>query len=305
MNWEDLRHFLALAEHGSLSEAARRQGVDHTTIARRVAALERALGLKLVDRLPRATVLTAEGERIATAAGPVGDGVLAVLRAARGADPAMTGPVVVSAPPALASTVLAAGLAPLRERHPGIVVHLIGDTRAAALNRREADVAVRLDRPAAESGMVARRVGALPFGLYGAPRLLDGPPPEDWGFIAYDRPLDHVPQQRWLMAVAGDRPVVMRTNDLLSMVAAAVAGIGVAALPVHLGETTPGLRRIIADGQPPPVRELWLAVHDDIRNAPRIRAVMEHFARIIAEMPGGGDGMLAGTGLVEDGGGPK
>ncbi|HXP97267.1 MAG TPA: LysR family transcriptional regulator, partial [Telmatospirillum sp.] len=99
MNWEDLRHFLALAKVGSFSEAARQLKVDHTTVARRVALLETALGLRLIDRYPRAVALTPEGSRIAELGHRMEDDAFALLRAAKGADPAINGTVRISAPP--------------------------------------------------------------------------------------------------------------------------------------------------------------------------------------------------------------
>ena len=192
MNWEDLRHFIVLARAGSLSEASRRLGIDHTTVARRVAALEAALGVRLVDRLPRAYVLTEDGIRIAALGEKLEDDAFAVLRAARAADPSPCGTVRVSAPPVFASTLLAPRLAALRARHPGIVLELVGESRSADLDRREADIALRLAVPKGDD-LVARKIGTLTYGLYAAPDFTG-----EWVFVAYDDSLDHVPQQEWL-----------------------------------------------------------------------------------------------------------
>lgn len=283
MNWEDLRHFVVLARTGSLSEAARHLGVDHTTVARRVAALEGALKLRLVDRLPRAYALTEDGRRIAALGEKLEDDAFAVLRAAHAADPAASGVVRVSAPPVFASALLAPRLAALRQTHPGIVLELVGESRSADLDRREADIALRLSPPEGD-GLVARKLGELSYGLYGAPVYVAERSPARWAFVAYDDSLDHVPQQRWLRAVAGDRPVVFRANDVASLAAAARVGLGLAVLPDFLGQ---GDERLVAVAPAPdvapPRRTLWLVVHDDLRRAGRIRAVMDFLVEAVRE----------------------
>lgn len=284
MNWEDLRHFIVLARSGSLSEAARQLAVDHTTVARRVAALEQALGVRLVDRLPRATVLTEDGRRIAALGERLEDDAFAVLRAARATDPAPTGTVRVSAPPTFASVVLAPRLVHLNQRHPGIVVDLVGESRSADLDRREADLALRLVPPTGD-GLIARKLGELSYGLYGAQVYVAERPPERHVFVAYDDCLDQVPQQRWLHAVAAGRPVVFRANDVASLAAAARSGLGLAVLPDFLAVGDDQLVRVNppASSPPPPSRTLWLVVHDDLRRATRIRAVIDFLVEAVKD----------------------
>jgi DNA-binding transcriptional LysR family regulator len=272
-DWEDLRHFAALARERSLSGAARQLNVDHATVARRVAALEASLGLKLVDRRPRATALTADGERIAALTARMEEEAYAVERAARAAQPGPGGEVVVSAPPTVANTLIAPQLAALHARHPGIRLCLIGEKRTASLSRREADLAIRLSRPT-EGRLVARRIGAFKFALYASPRYLAAVRSEAFGFIGYDESLEEAPQQRWLYEVAGNRPIVLRTSDLEGQVAAARAGLGVAALPTFLGDGDAGLSRLDVAARPI-AREVWLVVHADLKRAPAVRAVMD------------------------------
>ncbi len=275
-DWEDLRHFAALARDGSLSAAARRLGVDHVTVARRVAALEAALGLKLVDRRPRATALTADGARIAALAEGMATAAEAIARAVRAAQPGIAGQVTVSAPPALASSLLAPRLDRLAARHPGLQLRLIGEKRTASLARGEADVALRLSRPT-EPSLVARRIGRFGFALYAAPGYLAARTPDAYGFIAYDESADELPQQRWLASIVGSRPIVLRTSELEAQRAAARAGLGVALLPRFMADGEPGLAPVDAAGALPE-REAWLVVHADLQHAPAVRAVMAFLA---------------------------
>src|SRR5580704_6826032 len=249
-DWEDLRHFVVLAREGTLSAAARQLGVDHATVARRVAALEAETGLKLVDRRARSYQLTDDGRRIAATAMPMEEAAFAVGRAVQAAKPGLRGEVSISAPPSLANALIAPQLFRLRDLHPGIRIKLIGEKRTASLNRREADVALRLSRPQ-EPGLIARKIGSFGFGLYGAPGYLKETPRHAFAFIAYDDSMDDAPQQKWLQTMAAGHEIVLRTNDLENQAAAARTGLGVAVLPQFLGDGDPGLKRTDATPAPP------------------------------------------------------
>jgi len=272
-DWEDIRHFVTLAREGTLSAAARTLGVDHATVARRVAALEASTGLKLVDRRARATLLTEDGRRIAAVAAPMEEAAFALSRTAQAAKPGVDGEVTISAPPNFASAVIAPQLVRLRQQHPGIRIKLMGEKRRASLSRREADVALRLSRPV-ETGLFVRKIGSFGFSLYGAPAYLNKTPPHAFAFIGYDASMAESPQEVWLRAVIGEREVVLRTNDLETQIAAARSGLGVAALPHYLGEGDPRLQRHDVPGRPVS-RDVWLLVHRDLRQVPPVRAVME------------------------------
>ncbi|MEW6645182.1 MAG: LysR family transcriptional regulator [Pseudomonadota bacterium] len=271
-DWEDLRHFVVLAREGTLSAAARALGVDHATVARRVAALEASTGLKLVDRRARTTTLTDDGRRIAAVAAPMEEAAFAVGRAAQAAQPGVDGEVTISAPPTFASAVIAPQLIRLRQRHPGIRIKLIGEKRRASLNRREADLALRLLRPV-ETALIVRKIGSFGFSLYGTAAYLKETPPHAFAFIGYDATMADSPQEIWLRAIVGTREVVLRTNDLETQIAAARAGLGLAALPHYLGDGEPQLRRH-AVAHKPISRDVWLLVHRDLRLVPAVRAVM-------------------------------
>lgn len=272
-DWEDIRHFVALAREGTLSAAARALGVDHATVARRVVALEASTGLKLVDRRARATVLTEDGKRIAAVAAPMEETAFALSRTAQAAKPGVDGEVAVSAPPNFASAVIAPQLVRLRQQHPRIRIKLIGEKRRVSLGRREADLALRLSRPV-ESGLVVRKIGSFGFSLYGAPAYLSKTPPHAFAFIGYDASMTESPQEVWLRTIIGEREVVLRTNDLETQLAAARSGLGLAALPHYLGDSDPGLQRY-AVTQKPVSRDVWLLVHRDLRQVPAVRTVME------------------------------
>src|SRR5258707_2588423 len=167
MDWDNLKFFLALAETGSLTRAAKQHRVDHSTVARRVEALEGELGVRLVERLTRSYRITAEGERVREQARRVDAGIAEIVRLARDADTSSERIVRVSGPPTLLSGFLAPRLLPLQKEHPGLRIDLVGEARLVNLSQGEADLALRLVRPR-EKGIVARRLAVVGHALYGS-----------------------------------------------------------------------------------------------------------------------------------------
>ncbi|MGE4451198.1 LysR family transcriptional regulator [Castellaniella sp.] len=277
MDWENLRYFAALANTGSLSGAARLIGVEHATVARRVARLERETGLKLVDRRGRRFLLTAEGGKMAAIARTMQEQAGAVERLKAGRSSALSAEVVISAPPAYAAARLAGPLAGLRERHPGIRVRVIGEKRQASLDRREADLAIRLSRPTV-GDLTVFKIGEARFRLYASPAYLAATPAGAWAFVAYDEAMDAAPQQASLLAQLAGRAIGLRASTLEMQAAFILAGGGVGMLPDFAAEGLDGLAE--ADPAAPPlVREIWLVVHTDMKHAPAIRAVMDCLGR--------------------------
>jgi DNA-binding transcriptional LysR family regulator len=280
VDWRDLHFLAALARLGSLSAAARELGVDHATVGRRVAALERDLSLRLVDRLPRRSPLTAEGAEIAALAGEMERSAQAIERRARGLAVSPSASVRVSAPPAVAARLIAPRVAEFLRAHPSVSLALIGASHNAALDRGEADVAVRLSRPT-ENDLLIRRIGVMRFALYATPQLAAAPP-ERWVFIGYDAALDHVPQQVWLRSILAGRPLAFQASDLFGQAEAARAGLGVVVLPRFMGDGDRALTRLPA-GSAPPDRDIWLVTYPDLKRSPAIRAVMDFLAEAIGE----------------------
>jgi DNA-binding transcriptional LysR family regulator len=275
LDWGHLRFFLALARTGSLSRAARSLGVDRNTIARRVAALEEALGLALYERGPQGWIRTPAGEELAALASRVEEDVLVLARHVDARDTAVAGTVRLTTTSHVAAALLAPAVPSLRERHPDLVLELAVDQRPLDLTRREADLAVRMGRPR-DSALVTRKLSDVAFRLYASPRYAGRRRAVDLGadaFVGFDESLASAPQERWLARVAPDRRVVLRCNSTAALQAAARAGVGVAVLPCFLADADPGLVRL--DGPEPVPHELWLLVHGDLRRTPRVRAVIE------------------------------
>lgn len=272
-NWENLRHLAALARGGTLSSAARQLGVEHATVARRITALEAELGLKLVDRRGHKLQLTRDGERIAAIALRIESETLAAERIALASRSSLSGTVTLSLPPALAAAKLAGPLAMLQAQHPGLILKIIGETRTASLEQREADIAVRLSRPSGKELAIVR-LASIPFHFYTSPAYLANTPAQAWCFIAFDKSMDDSAQTHCIRTFAAGRPIHFFANTSELQQAAARAGAGIAILPEYIAAHDPGL---VALKEPATLltREAWLAVHNDLRSVPVVRAVIE------------------------------
>ena len=280
-DWENIRHFLAVARIGTLSGAARSLKVDHATVSRRLSALEEEIKTRLVERLARSCKLTPIGQRVFELAQAMEEDAYAIERFLDASRSPLSGKVTLSAPPVLVANFLAKHLANFRLAHPGVQLSVSAQSQQVSLSRREADIALRLVRPK-EGTSVARKLGRMPFDLYASrdyPHLHN---PSAWEFIAYDAAFADMPQQRWLMSVARGRPIACEISDINGHLAAAQAGAGVAGLPCFLADTDAKLQRVAYDGERFS-RDIWMAVHKDLRRSPHVRAVMDFLLSIVTE----------------------
>ena len=272
-DWDDLRYFLALHDAGSLSGAARAAGVEHTTVARRIDALEAALAVRLFDRFPKGWSLTAAGRELVPHARKMEDGLHDLLRAASGTA-TLSGTVCVSAPPALAAYMLAPRLKPALKWLSGIELDVRGEARQTDLTRRESDIALRFQRPTAP-GMAVKLLATVGYQLYASAAYLKNHKPQQWEFLGYDALLQDTPQHQWLDKIRGQRRYCLRSNDLGALFQAAVAGCGVAVLPpLFFDMARSGLVAIEAPACPVK-RKLWIVMHEDVRRSPPVRAVAD------------------------------
>jgi DNA-binding transcriptional LysR family regulator len=278
MDWDNLKFFLALAETGSLSRASEKLRVDHSTVARRIDVLEHDLGVRLVERLSRSWRLTAEGERVRDRAEAIETGIAEIARFAKGVDCSPDRVVRVNGPPTFLARFLAPRLLPFQAQNPGLRIELVGEARQVSLSRGEADLVLRMVRPV-EKGVVARRLAAVAFGLYGSRDYLAKHGADGQDFLGYDDSLDHLPQQRWLKMLAGDRGLALRSNDLSNLLTATRAGLGLAVLPHMMACGVPELVSV-PTRLPPLTRELWLLFHRDVGRSPAVRAVIDRITAI-------------------------
>ncbi len=206
VDWQDVRVFLALGRHGSLSAAARALGVNHATISRRIQSLEATLGEKLAERRPEGYVLTPAGARALSVASDMETAVQTLGRG--GTDDAPKGIVRVNAPPALSQAFLTRRLAEVPILFPGLDIDLATDLRSISLERHEADIAVRIDKPE-DGDFIAKPVGSIDFGFYGTPavceRVEGGEAPILVGFRRSEQPYAGCELARPALSAGADR----------------------------------------------------------------------------------------------------
>jgi DNA-binding transcriptional LysR family regulator len=269
-----------LARYGSLSAAARTLSVAHATISRRIQALETSLGEKLVERRPDGYVLTPAGTQALAAASEMDAAAAKLVRG--GPEDSPRGVVRINAPPSLAQGFLVEPLAMLASRHPSLDIDVASDFRAVSLERREADIAVRMARPG-DGDVIAKFLVTLGFGLYAtAPwieRIRAGMPPV---FIGFDEVNGATPEAMWLARHFPGARVAFRGNSHLAQAGAARAGAGIALLPHFVGRQEAALAACVLQ-HAPPSRELWLLTRREGRKDLPTRTVAEFLVQLFAE----------------------
>jgi len=283
--WDDLRIFLGAFREGSCAAAGARLGVNQSTVSRRIAALERDLGVRLFDRMPEGLVPTAAAEEIVPRAELFEATAAELIDAVEGLDTRLGGVVRVASPDLIASELIAPALPAFLRERLGLRLELISGDAIVDLTRREADLALRFVRP--DSGdLVVRRVGTLRFGVFGSKEYLDGhrgESPEELAWLDWDTTQTHLPDAAWLhAAIPGIKPV-LRTTTLGVRLRATRSGLGVSVLARALAERYPELEAV--EGLPAmPEIPVWLVGHRALRNLPRIKAVWTFLEELVSEL---------------------
>ena len=280
LDWNLIRSFVAVAETGSLSAAARRLGASQPTLGRHVAELEQALGVALFRRGRTGYELTESGAALLERGRKVGEDAEAFLRLAQGATARIGGTVRVAASEIVAAYVLPPILARLGAAEPGIEVEVVASNLVENLLRRDADIAVRMVEPR-QMDLVARKIGDLPLCACAATRYLDrrGRPetPQDLmshDLVGFDRGEDLI-RGFAAMGVNVDRHAFrFRSDNQIVMWEAIRAGNGIGFSQRYLARHDPLVETLLPD-LPLPVLPMWRAMHRDVRTSPRIRRVAD------------------------------
>lgn len=280
--WDLYRSFLGVVRFGSLSAAARELGLTQPTLGRHIDALEAALGSKLFARsrhglapTPVALALVSHAEAMEAAA-------RALQRAASGEADEPGGAVRVTASNVIGIEVLPSILAQFRERHPAIAIELALSDRTQDLSRRDADIAVRMVRPT-QKALIAKRLGAVRIGLFahtrylarrGTPRNIDELAHHD--IIGFDR--DTTAMRALGMSLAISRDLfALRTDDSAAQINALRAGFGIGVCQVGIAARDQALVPVLP-GLVAFRLEMWLVMHQDLKNSRRVRLLFDHLA---------------------------
>ncbi len=280
MDWDDLRYVLAVARQKTLSQAAGHLGVTHTTVGRRVRAIEMRLGVRLFDRTPDGFIATAAGQDIREVAESMEGDVLALEGRVLGQDAHLSGSLRVSTLDLLFDAHHDL-LASFVDRYPSVELTVLTTANEVSLTRREADVALRMSNTPPEY-LVGRRVGRVAFAVYASNALVERTGADarlvDYPWLHWDNPATARWLDGWLDDNAPGARVAMRMGDDHAILRGALrSGVGVHFYTCYDGASDPALTRI-SPTYPEFSRDVWLLTLPGLRNTRRIQAFMSHVA---------------------------
>ncbi len=265
LDWNDLRVFLALERGATARAAAVQLGTSHSTVLRRLQALEDALNAQLFDRTPEGFALTGPGERLLAKAQQIEAEVFEVQREIIGSDVELEGPVKLTAPPAVLKYLLLPMLAEFQKTYPKIELEVASTDGFADLDRRDADLAIRFSKSPDEH-LVGRRLPEFHDAIYVSKDA--DPSDPSLGWIGW--PDGRKFQERVASTPFSGRPIVWQLPGLELQAEAVRQGQGIGLLPCIMGDRDPEMRRMDGDFTQPTL-PAWLLQHPDLRRLERVR----------------------------------
>ena len=285
MNWDDVRIFLAVARNGQILGAAKALGLNHATVARRLSALEQAIGSRLFMRRTNGTELTAQGEQFLVHAEAMESAGLAAAEAVD-ANSEIEGIVRIGAPDGFGVAFLAPRLHELVERHPLLRIELVPVPRAFSLSRREADIAVTLERPR-EGRLVARKLTDYSLGLYASRAYLErhGTPAslDELRFhrlVGYVEDLLYTASLDYTAAFSTEWRSQIAVSSAMGQTEAVRWGAGIGILHAFMASRDDDLVHILP--QHALKRAYWTVLHEDFRTIKRVTLVSDFLSEIVA-----------------------
>ncbi len=295
MNWNDLNLVLAICRTGTLSGAAKALGINHSTVFRRINAIEKKLDVRLFERQPSGYLMTEAGEAVKRSAERIDDEVNTLSRELLGRDTRLQGSIRITAPEGVSLRLLSPHLVAFGQLHPDISINLVVTSSALRLSHREADIAVRATRKPPDN-YIGREVGKFRFCMYAAPGYRENhqqKPLEEYDWLMPDDGVDFFPTPMWRRKNYPKARVVFSSNNTMTIIEAAKRGLGVAPLPCFLGDGEPGLVRMI---EPPEALtlSLWILIHPDLRQTARVKALMAFLLERLEHEKPAMEGRLSG-----------
>ena len=285
MNWDDIRIFLAVARAGQILGAARRLGLNHATVARRLTALETELRAQLLTRRPSGTELTRAGEEFLLAAERMEAEMLGARALVGDASVSISGTVRIGAPDGFGVAFLAPRLGELTSRHPDLNIELVPVPRSFSLSRREADVAITVERPD-HGRLVAARLVDYALGLYASKAYLDtkGIPQSQAGLaahnlIGYVEDLLAAQSLNYGAELFGSAKPSFSVSSALGQLEAVRSGAGIGILHRFIARPHPELIQVLP--QISLSRAYFIVYHESMRTLRRITAVTQFIAEIV------------------------
>ena len=288
-DWNQAKAFLATAEEGSLSAAARALRLSQSTLSRQVEALEQELGLVLFERVGKGLTLTPSGLELLSHVRPMGEAANRVSLSAAGQSDAIEGTISISASEVYAAMILPPILGRLRRLEPRINIRIVASNRASDLQRREADIAIR-NFPPTQPDLIAKKINDVFLRLYATPAYLEriGKPklPYDLRnaeFISIDSSGGFLKGLNALGLNLTERNFTIHTENILVMWELVKEGLGIGILDDVLGDAEESVRRVLPDFDPL-VLPVWLVVHRELNTSRRVRVVFDLLATELSKV---------------------
>jgi DNA-binding transcriptional LysR family regulator len=288
LEWTDLKYFLAVARSGSTLKAAKAVGVSQSTVHRRLAELERRIGLRLVHRHPTGYRLTEIGQTLLPAAASVEDAMSAFQRQAQSVKSELVGVVRLTCPEPIVPRILESGLIEsFQARHPGLRIEFVTSDQYLDITKGEADIALRSGEPS-DDRLIGRKIAVSTWAVYASKAYIErrGRPSatSDLGahsLIGFEGSMQHHRAMLWLTDTLGEMSFVGKANSVLGVLNLVRAGLGIGALPTTIADSEETLVQVL-----PPVPELarawYLLCHPELRTAPRVAAFIDFASEQIA-----------------------
>ena len=277
MNWDDLRYFLALARARTMSATGRDLAVKHTTVARRIKALEQSLGTRLFDHLSDGYAMTLAGENLYQHALVMEEQAQAVDREVFGLDVQLKGGLKLTASYDVLSRLVVPHLNLFKRAYPGIDLQLMGSSDLSDLAARQADIALRLT-PKPPDYLIGKKVLPLRHGIYASAKYLKKNPKPDQ-VVLWNDETEH---PEWVKQHFPNAVVSARADDITTVLACITNDMGLARVPCYIGESVSNLYRL--DLQlAPSTWGVWVLSHVDLRATARVRACREFLTGIIEQ----------------------
>lgn len=271
MNWDDLRLFLGLARSGRVGASSKGLGVDPTTLIRRVKKLEDSLNCKLFELTTKGYVLTDRGVQLVSYIEKAEHAVLEAQSELNNERGNLTGTVRVSVSEGFGTWFLAPLLVDFKRLYPNICIELVATNGFLNLTKREADIAILLERPT-KGLLITKRLSDYQFNLYchqalltehGEPKSLDEL--SDFNLVSYVPDLIYAPQLKFIEETALSQLNALRSTSINAQYQMLINGAGIGILPKFIAEQQSGLQRIL-ENKMQMKRTFWLATHQENQN---------------------------------------
>ncbi|MEM9634657.1 MAG: LysR family transcriptional regulator [Pseudomonadota bacterium] len=283
LEWADIPFVLAVCEQGSLSGAARKLGVNHSTVFRRIEGVEARVGVKLFERLSQGYVMTAAGEHFYRNALQLRDGMNTIQRELGGRDLRLEGPLRVTTTDSLIYR-LSAVVVEFQQEYPDIELDVICDTRPFDLMQRDADVALRPTSHPPDHWL-GRNLLPITFATYAHKdywHAFREKPAEDQRWVVLNDKLNRTSMGQIMDLHRARETPVTTANTMMSVFNLVRSGLGLAVMPCYVCATSKDLVRI-RDAPSRFNSELWLLAHPDMRRNAKVHAFLEFAAAKIRE----------------------